>query len=35
MQGFIKSEIKYMLTVYKNMSVSINVCALQQLLAEL
>ncbi len=33
--GFIKSEIKYKLTVYKNMSIRIDVCALQQLLEEL
>ncbi len=33
--GFIKSEIKYKLTVYKSMSIRIDVCALQQLLEEL
>ncbi len=33
--GFIKSEIKYKLTVYKNMNIRIDVSALQQLLEEL
>ncbi len=33
--GFIKSEIKYKLTAYRNVSIRIDVCALQQLLEEL